>query len=71
MEQEERLELAERKHKEQQMKNPLEPLLLKLAREFSDNQDLSDRLRDLYQAGLRVCSLHSPRVIEICSRGRS
>lgn len=50
MEQEEKLEQAELKHREQQMKNPLEPLLLKLAREFSDSQDLSDRLRCLYQA---------------------
>ena len=31
------------------MRNPLEPLLDKLARDFSDDQDLSDRLRKLYQ----------------------
>ena len=49
MEQEEKLEQAERKQREQQMKNPLEPLLLKLAREFSDSEDLSDRLRCLYE----------------------
>ena len=53
MEMEERLEQAERKQKAQQMKNPLEPLLLKLAREFSDSQDLSDRLQDLYEASRR------------------
>ena len=53
MEMEERLEQAERKQKAQQMKNPLEPLLLKLAREFSDSQDLSDRLQDLYEASPR------------------
>uniref|UniRef100_A0A7S0MVB5 EF-hand domain-containing protein n=2 Tax=Cryptomonas curvata TaxID=233186 RepID=A0A7S0MVB5_9CRYP len=49
MEMDEKLEQAERKQREQQMKNPLEPLLLKLAREFSDSQDLSDRLRCLYE----------------------
>ncbi len=45
----EKLEQAEQRQREQQMKNPLEPLLLKLAREFSDSQDLSDRLRCLYE----------------------
>ena len=34
--------------------NPLEPLLFRLAREFSDDQDLSDRLQKLYQASSRV-----------------
>ena len=32
-----------------QMRNPLEPLLLKLAREFTDSEDLTDRLYTLYQ----------------------
>ncbi len=49
MEIDEKLAHAEQKQREQQMKNPLEPLLLKLAREFSDNQDLSDRLQCLYE----------------------
>ena len=31
-------------------KNPLEPLLVKLAKEFSDSQDLSERLQAMYQA---------------------
>ena len=34
-----------------QVRNPLEPLLDRLARDFSDDQDLSDRLRKLYQVG--------------------
>ncbi len=46
-----------------QLKNPLEPLLLKLAREFTDDQDLSERLQRLYkvlpthlaQSSLRLC----------------
>ena len=33
----------------QQMKNPLEPLLLRLARQFTDDQDLSERLQKLYR----------------------
>ncbi len=32
-----------------QARSPLEPLLFRLAREFSDDQDLSDRLQRLYQ----------------------
>jgi hypothetical protein len=30
-------------------KNPLEPLLLCIAREFSDNQDLSEKIQTIYQ----------------------
>ncbi len=30
-------------------RNPMEPLLIKLAREFTDSQDLSDRLSKLYK----------------------
>jgi hypothetical protein len=51
----ERLVLAEKQNREQQMKNPLEPLLLKLARDFSDDQDLSDRLHKLYQVRTLDC----------------
>ncbi len=29
-------------------RNPMEPLLIKLARDFTDSQDLSDRLLKLY-----------------------
>jgi hypothetical protein len=32
-----------------QDRNPLEPLLFRLACDFSDDQDLSDRLQRLYQ----------------------
>lgn len=35
-----------------QLKNPLEPLLMKLAREFTDDQDLSDRLQKLYKVSI-------------------
>ncbi len=35
-----------------QDRNPLEPLLVKLASDFSDDQDLSDRLHKLYQVKL-------------------
>ena len=49
MELEERLRLTELKAREQQMRNPLESLLLKIAKEFSDSQDLSERLQKLYQ----------------------
>ena len=31
-----------------QMANPLEPLLLQLAKDFTDSQDLSDRLRKIW-----------------------
>ena len=31
------------------MRNPLEPLLLKLGREFTDDQDLTERLQRLYK----------------------
>jgi hypothetical protein len=30
-------------------RNPMEPLLIKLAREFTDSQDLSDRLLKIYK----------------------
>ncbi len=35
-----------------QDRNPLEPLLFRLASEFSDDQDLSDRLHKLYQVSV-------------------
>ncbi len=31
------------------MHGPLEPLLLKIAKEFTDDDDLTDRLQKLYQ----------------------
>ena len=50
---EEQLVRADLQQREQQARNPLEPLLLKLAREFSDSEDLSRRLHKLYQARIR------------------
>ena len=45
-------ERGERERKRRgQARNPLEPLLKKLAREFVDSADLSDKLARLYQAG--------------------
>ena len=35
-------------NRERDNKNPLEPLLLKYAMDFSDNQDLSERLAKLF-----------------------
>jgi ribosomal protein L16 Arg81 hydroxylase len=54
MELEERLRLTELKAREQQMRNPLESLLMKLAKEFSDSEDLSERLQKLYQVCCRT-----------------
>ena len=48
MQLQERLEESESQLRVQKH-NPLEPLLFQLAREFSDDQDLSDRLQRLYQ----------------------
>ena len=44
---------TEERKRERQMHGPLEPLLFKLARDFTDDEDLSERLQKLYQA--RVC----------------
>ena len=54
MEAEEERERIRRAEREQQVKNPLEPLLLKLTKDFSDDQDLSDRLQRLYQVAVRL-----------------
>ena len=35
-------------------RNPMEPLLIKLAREFTDSQDLSDRLMKLYKVKINL-----------------
>ena len=40
--------------RERDTKNPLEPLLLKFAKEFSDDQDLSERLADMYKVLLQL-----------------
>ena len=58
---EKRLELEE-KRRRQLTRNPLEPLLKKLAREFVDDADLADKLRCLYQV------LHRIPVFEVLCR---
>ena len=49
IQEEERITKAEQQSRDHQTRNPMEPLLMKLATEFSDSQDLSDRLGRLYQ----------------------
>ncbi len=39
----------EEKRRRQETRNPLEPLLRRLAREYVDNADLTDRLGRLFQ----------------------
>ncbi len=46
---EEKLQEADLCVRDRMERNPMEPLLIKLAREFTDNQDLSDRLLKLYK----------------------
>ncbi len=46
---EQRLKEAHSCVRDQTERNPMEPLLIKLAREFTDSQDLSDRLLKLYK----------------------
>jgi hypothetical protein len=58
----ERLEGAEAQHREQHARNPLEPLLFQFAQEFTDDEDLSDRLRRLYQV------LSQPPLLCTCRR---
>ena len=50
MEVEEKRAATERQLRAKQSQNPLEPLLIQLARDFSDDADLSERLRRLYKA---------------------
>ncbi len=49
MEMEEKLRQAQAFVRDRLEHNPMEPLLIKLAREFTDSQDLSDRLLKLYK----------------------
>ncbi len=49
MELEEKLRQAQACVRDRLERNPMEPLLIKLAREFTDNQDLSERLLKLYK----------------------
>ena len=67
MELEERLRLTELKAREQQMRNPLESLLMKIAKEFSDSEDLSERLQKLYQVHCNKFSFGvSARIVGLC-----
>ena len=50
MDAEEKRAETERMLRTKQSRNPLEPLLIQLARDFSDDADLSERLRRLYKA---------------------
>ena len=49
MEMEEKLQQAQACVRDRLERNPMEPLLIKLAREFTDSQDLSERLSKLYK----------------------
>ena len=60
MDAEEKRAETERMLRTKQSRNPLEPLLMQLARDFSDDGDLSNRLRRLYKAS--GCEL--PRWVE-------
>ena len=51
MEMEEKLQQAQACVRDRLERNPMEPLLIKLAREFTDSHDLSDRLSKLYKVG--------------------
>ena len=42
----------EEKRRRQETRNPLEPLLRRLAREYVDDADLSDRLSRLFQVNV-------------------
>ncbi len=54
MELDEKLQQAKACVRDHLERNPMEPLLIKLAREFTDNQDLSDRLLKLYKVLQRI-----------------
>ena len=49
MELDEKLRQAKECVRDRLERNPMEPLLIKLAREFTDSKDLSDRLSKLYK----------------------
>jgi uncharacterized protein YaaW (UPF0174 family) len=49
--------MLEEKRRRQLVKNPLEPLLKKLAKEFVDDTDLSNKLRHLYEVSFTNLSV--------------
>uniref|UniRef100_A0A7S0MCA4 Ion transport domain-containing protein n=1 Tax=Cryptomonas curvata TaxID=233186 RepID=A0A7S0MCA4_9CRYP len=50
MDEEEQVERAVEQARENELRNPMEPLLVQLLREYSDSADLSKRLSILFQA---------------------
>jgi hypothetical protein len=57
IEAEESLGLHEEKRRRHQAKNPLEPLLKKLTKEYVNSADLSEKLNLLFKVRL-VCNVH-------------
>ena len=49
IEEEDRMQSSEERRRLQQTKNPLEPILMKLCREYVDDSDLTDKLNKLYR----------------------
>ena len=58
IEEAERRAQLEEKRRRQQTRNPLEPLLKKLAREFVDGADLSEKLRRLHEVSLLCAQIY-------------
>ena len=54
MDMEEKVKQAQAFVRDRMELNPMEPLLIKLARDFTDSQDLSDRLLKLYKVSRLV-----------------
>ena len=50
----ERLKLIQHNELQKQVKNPLDPLLLKLSKDYTNDAGLSDLLRDLFKVGPSV-----------------
>ena len=65
IEEEEAQILLEDKRRRQLVKNPLEPLLKKIAREFVDDTDLSNKIHHLY----KVCWVTLDSMMMFCSEG--
>jgi hypothetical protein len=62
IEMEEKLQEADSCVRDRLERNPMEPLLIKVAREFTDSKDLSDRLMKLYKvaSGNRLNPIQYP-----------
>ena len=48
---EKELRVIQRKQTRKQLKNPLDPLLLRLSKDYTNEADLSKRLRELFKVG--------------------